>query len=195
MSGASALNRNQVKGILNSCKNARDKALMSLGFCTGYRISELLRIRISDVATVTNTTIHVFDAVNVRKTKNGTGRAVRLNSTAKKALFDLVKHLLNKGANVNCVLFGRHAVITQAVTRQYANILIKKLAETANIFMAKISSHTMRKTFSKEMFRLLNRDIFKLQHALGHKSINSTIRYIAFDLFEIDNAIEQLDFS
>jgi len=195
MSGASALNRGQVKGILNSCKNARDKALMSLGFCTGYRISELLRIRISDIATVTNTTIHIFDAVNVRKTKTGTGRAVRLNSTAKKALFDLVKHLLSKGANVNCVLFGRHAVITQSITRQYANILIKKLAETANIFLPKISSHCLRKTFSKEMFRLLNRDIFKLQHALGHKSINSTISYIAFDLFEIDTAIDQLDFS
>lgn len=194
MSGASPLNREQVKAILKATKNNRDNALLSVGFCTGYRISELLRIKIKDVATVINGYVKIHDSVNVRKTKNGSGRAVRLNSTARQAIERQVKTLLNDGHNVDCALFGRAALPTQAITRQYAHKLIKILAEKANIFLAKISTHSLRKTYAQAMWILLNKDISKLQFALGHKSVNSTISYISFLINDIDDAIDQLAF-
>ena len=194
MAGATHLTAFEVKGMLKATKNHRDNALLSTGFCTGFRISELLKIRITDVANIINGFVHIKDVINLKTSKNKSSRSVRINSTARKALDKRVKELLAQGKNENCAMFGRKAHSTQAISSQYANRLIKKIALTAHIFKSKISSHSMRKSFSAELYRIFNHDIAKLRLALGHKSVNSTIAYISFLLVDIDDAINQISF-
>ena len=85
MKGSRPLTRSQVKAVLGITDSIREKALLTLGFATGYRISELLSLTIADVST--NGVIHSYVTVKAGNTKTKEGRTVLLNSDAKKALF------------------------------------------------------------------------------------------------------------
>ena len=51
MKGSRPLTRQQVKGLLALTSTIREQTLLTLGFCTGYRISELLSLKVADVST------------------------------------------------------------------------------------------------------------------------------------------------
>jgi integrase len=50
-------------------------------------------------------------------------------------------------------------------------------------------THSLRKTFANRMYERLHRDLVKVQRAMGHKNINSTVAYLSFREEEIDAAI------
>lgn len=84
MKGSRPLTRKQVQAVLRVTESIREKALLTLGFATGYRISELLSLTIADVST--KGVIHSHVSVKASNTKTKQGRTVLLNSDAKKAL-------------------------------------------------------------------------------------------------------------
>jgi integrase len=47
----------------------------------------------------------------------------------------------------------------------------------------------LRKTFADRIYERFGRDLIKVQRALGHKSINSTVSYLSFREEEITEAI------
>ena len=99
MKGCRPLTRIEVKQVLKISTNSkRDNALLTLGFSTGYRISELLSLHIKDIATDTG---EIFRQVHVSKTKNGEGRSVPLNSDSRKTLKQLVSKLFESGHDIN----------------------------------------------------------------------------------------------
>ena len=193
MIGARPLTRTQIKTVLHNTPSKRENALMTLGFCTGYRISELLSLKVSDVVSKTG---KVLDFITVRKTKNGTSRTVKLNSDAQKAVKALANQVLsNPKADPNSPLFlsGKLAKgnLLKAISRQHADRLLKAIFEQAEIF-GNVSTHTLRKTYASLMYTALGGKLEKLQVALGHKSITSTIAYLSFNHADIDKAIEGL---
>ena len=52
-----------------------------------------------------------------------------------------------------------------------------------------LGTHSMRKTFAKNVHRRLGNDLFKTKQALGQKNIAATIHYMSFLDEEIDRAI------
>jgi len=196
MKGCKALNRIQVRLVLSKCKNVRDKALLTLGFCTGFRISELLSVKIKDIA---NKQGNVISEISVKacNTKTKQGRTVNLNVMARKALKELVDMLNIKGITQDNKLFISRNHDKQgnakSITRQRAWQLIKELFELCEIY-GKVATHTLRKTFAKEMYELLDGKLEKIQIALGHKSITSTIAYLSFNQVDIDNAINGVNY-
>ena len=190
MKGSRPLTRSQMKLLLNSTtETAREYALLTLGFCTGYRISELLSLRICDVAT--NGAIHSHLTVKAANTKTKTGRSVLLNSDARKALYNLVAHLYLKKCNDSTPLFlsRKHtqAGELKAISRQQAHDILKALFAKIGEF-GNVSTHTLRKTFAARIYEQTGK-LELVQLALGHKSINSTISYLAFNNDDVDNAI------
>jgi site-specific recombinase XerD len=193
MIGARPLTRTQIKAVLHNTTSKRENALMTLGFCTGYRISELLSLKVCDVVSKTG---KVLDFITVRKTKNGSSRTVKLNSDAQKAVKALANQVLsNPKADHNSPLFlsGKLAKgnLLKAISRQHADRLLKAIFEQAEIF-GNVSTHTLRKTYASLMYQALGGKLEKLQVALGHKSITSTIAYLSFNHADIDQAIEGL---
>ena len=195
MHGCQPLTRQQVKQVLKvSINSNRDNALLTLGFSTGYRISELLRIRISDVATGTG---EIFHNVHVAKTKNGEGRSVPLNTDSRKSLKRLVIELFEAGNDINAPHFGgRKNQGKTAIKRQQAWKIIKKLFTLAKVVGGKFTyaTHSLRKTFAARMKEALKGDLQQIQAALGHKSITSTIAYLSFDIGEVNQAIQELSY-
>jgi integrase len=188
MKGSRPLTRQQVKGLLALTSTIREQTLLTLGFCTGYRISELLSLKVSDVST--NGIIHSHVTVKAANTKTKTGRSVLLNTDAQKALRRLMD-VIGTNANGQSPLFvsRKHDKNgnLKAISRQQAHDLLKALFAKIGEF-GNVSTHTLRKTFAARIYEQTGK-LEIVQIALGHKSINSTISYLAFGNDDLNRAI------
>jgi site-specific recombinase XerD len=190
MKGSRPLSRENVKALLKSTDSIRHKTLLTIGFCTGYRISELLSLKISDVST--GGTIHSHVTVKAAHTKTKTTRSVMLNSDARKALTLLLEWLKSKGltdATTPLFLSQKRTVngSLKAISRQQAHDILKTLFAKIGEF-GNVSTHTLRKTFAARIWEA-TKQLPLVQIALGHKSINSTVSYLDFGNDDVDNAI------
>jgi integrase len=52
-----------------------------------------------------------------------------------------------------------------------------------------LGTHSMRKTFARNVHERLGNDLAKTKKALGHKNISATMHYMSFMDEEIDRAI------
>lgn len=190
MKGCRPLNRAERKAALANCADSRERALLSLGCATGFRISELLSLRLCDVVDMYNNPLR-YVTVKAGNTKTGEGRTVLLNTVAGQAVAEHARALLAQGAKRDAPLFQGRKSKTDAISRQQAWRLLKELFERACVF-GQVATHTLRKTFAADCYELLGGAIEKVAKALGHKSLNSTVSYLSFNNAEIDDAIEQL---
>lgn len=190
MKGSRPLTRENVKAVLKATTSIREKTLLTLGFCCGYRISELLSLKVSDVST--GGAIHSHVTVQAKNTKTKTGRSVLLNSDARKALTLLLEWLKSKGlTDKSTPLFlsrqcGASGEV-KAINRQRAHGILKALFALIGEF-GNVSTHTLRKTFAARVYEQTGK-LELCQIALGHKSIASTISYLQFSNDDVDNAI------
>lgn len=167
----------------------RDRALFVLSIRMGYRISELLSLRVKDCFQFGN----VLDVIQVhrRHMKHKVrGRAVPVHQEAREALQSWLEHsqLLN---SPNAFLFQSRKTDRQgerAISRFQAWKIFKEAFNKAGL-TGKLATHSGRKTFANNLHQRLGRDITKTARALGHVSINNTIAYLSFDDSEVTDAI------
>lgn len=164
---------------------ARDKALFVLGTKTGFRISELLSLKVQDVWQDGRAMHHV--TVERRNTKGkAVGRTLPLHETARLAIEAWLCEL--KAPRGDDYLFKSGKGANQAISRQQAHKVIVD-AFKANGLSGKVATHSMRKTFAAKVHEALGNDVFKTQRALGHRSIQSTLSYLEINQDEINAAI------
>ena len=187
MKGSRPLTRQQVKGLLALTDTSREQTLLTLGFCTGYRISELLSLKVSDVST--NGIIHSHVTVKAANTKTKIGRSVLLNTDAQKALKRIVDIIGIRSGQSPLFISRKHDANgnLKAISRQQAHDLLKVLFAKIGEF-GNVSTHTLRKTFAARIYEQTGK-LELVQIALGHKSINSTISYLAFGSDDLNRAI------
>jgi integrase len=167
---------------------ARDYALFVLGVKSGFRISELLSLRVSDVYQYG----HVVDRVTVQRRhmkKKVEGRTVLLHPDAKAALANWLMQLQSGGAvDRDTAVFRSQKGSNRPMSRRHAWGILHEAIVT-NGLTGKLGTHAMRKTFANRVYHQLNHDLVKTQRAMGHKNINSTVAYLSFVEDEIDQAI------
>ncbi len=204
MKSARDLTRDEVKSILTQATSLRNKAILVLGFNTGFRVSELLSLKIGDVFTGRVVRTHV--TVDAKNMKNKKSRTIKLNSDAVKVLTTHCKQLIKQGLSLDAPLFisremdrkpNKDGVIcrtVKALTRFQVNNVLKLLAELAGVDTTRVSTHSFRKTFAKAIYIASGKDLTKVQYALGHSSITITIKYLIFAISEIDTLVEGLSY-
>jgi integrase len=168
---------------------ARDRAVFALGRYTGERISAILKLKVGDVVQAGRLTDSVVYRRANRKGKVE-GRTVALHPKAKKALVAWINQLA-KGTILTAddYVFRSRKGKNQPISRvQYHRIL--KEAIQLNELTGKVATHSIRKTFADHVYEALGRDIFRLQKAMGHKNINSTVQYLSFNEADIEKAIK-----
>jgi len=179
----------EVKTLLNSFSGRfarRDRALFMLGVKTGFRISEMLSLRIRDVFKDGK----IVDRITVTKSKmkgKSRSRSIVLHSDAKNAIFDWLLECGFDKLSTDDYLF-RSRKGNGAISRVQAYQIIKKVAQK-NGLTGKIGCHSMRKVFADKIYEKLGRDLIRTQKALGHKWITSTTAYLSFKEEEIEEAI------
>lgn len=172
----------------------RDRAWMTLGIYAGYRISELLSLRLRDV--VEYGAVRAEVTVERRNMKGRQrSRTMLLHPRAQAAIQCLVDEMAERGyVRPECYLFqstrhrGRKTSAGSPLgRRQAARIMNERKAELQ--LPGKISTHSLRKTFARRMLSALNshpdrevreRSMFCLQELMGHAKLDSTVHYVSW---------------
>jgi len=164
----------------------RNTALFILGLKTGFRISELLSIKVRDVFAYGA----VIDQVTVQRSamkRKIEGRAVALHHLeAREALRAWIDEL--SPASDDSFLFVSRKGDNRALSRKQAWSILTMAFKDAKL-TGKLGCHATRKPFAAKVHEKLGRDLLKTQRALGHRSPASTVAYLSFDETDITRAI------
>lgn len=184
MRGCRAFTDAEVSLIKERLERPRDRALFVLGLRSGFRVSELLSLKVCDLMQFGE----VSDSVTVSRRymkQKVSSRTVRLHPEAKEAISLLITSEELPG---DSYLFRSQKGINRPITRIQAWRVLKDASNELRL-KGKVATHSMRKTFASKMYYKLAKDLVKTQKALGHSSINSTVSYLTFWQEEIDDAV------
>jgi site-specific recombinase XerD len=194
MKGCRAISREEEIKILKSFKGSsaiRDKALLTVALYTGYRITESLSMRVSDVFQNGK----IVDSVTISKRfmkGKDQSRCVALNQMAKLAIAERLKEMESKGwLKPDMFLFRSQRGGNKPLSRTGAWVMYQKAFRQLSM-TGKLGTHFSRKSFAIRMHEKLHFDLIKTQAAMGHKNISSTISYLNFNEPEISQAVLSL---
>ena len=198
MKGTRPLTKREICRVLPAFQGRlrlRDRALFVTGITCGFRIQELLSLRVKDIILAGEVVNRV--TVEKRNTKGRTeSRNVQLLDTAREYLLDWITNGLWQRGYVSpeTFLFKSEYGTNKAISPQHARRVLARNFER-NRLPGKLGTHCMRKTYAKHMYedfqvrRAAGESIDPLPNvskALGHKSLNSTMSYLSFMTEDID---------
>ena len=164
-------------------QNLRDYCLFVLGINSGLRISDLLKLRISDVSEKGK----IKDRIRLREKKTNKFKDFPLSNSTKSALKEYLK---TREYNENEPLFISRKN-KGFLLRQQAYKIINDVAKSVGI-KEKIGTHTLRKTFGYHAYNN-GYDITLIQKLFNHSSPSVTLRYIGITQDEMDDVYLSLD--
>lgn len=191
MKGCRPLSNKEIEEITQSFYGKfsnRDKALFFLGIKTGFRISEILSLRIRDVFQNGKVVDRVSVARSNMKMKTE-GRTVPLHPAAIESIRCWLEDLKKIGdVSPDAFVFQSRKRSDRAIGRVQAYRVLcnvfKEIGLTGNL-----GTHTMRKTFAANVHNAVGGNILMTQRALGHRNINSTVSYLQSCDEDIERAI------
>lgn len=162
----------------------RDRLLILLGIYAGFRISEILSLKLKDV--YQNGVIPNHVTVQRRNLKGKReGRSVVLHQTVKDAIIQYVAN--NQWLTPESPLF-LNQLHTKAISRQQAwNIL--EAAYAACGLTGTLGCHSLRKSFAASIYERSGHCLLKTKKALGHTDIRTTEKYLSFAESDIEDLI------
>lgn len=161
--------REEIFGLLDSIENLKHKAMLHLLFGGGLRVSEVAKLRISDICSKTM-------RIRVDGAKHGTNRYTILSKKALDILRIYFKtYFKNKSYTTNDWLFPGQNNETHIHIKTIKNTIIRLRNKLG--MDTRISAHTFRHAFA--VFMLENKvDTVLIKELLGHKSLKTTTSYL-----------------
>lgn len=150
----------EVQVLINSTSTNRNKAIISLLYASGIRVSELCRINTSDLNNGCFTVV-------------GKGNKARLCFYDKRADEYIRKYLKHRTDNQQALFISKNGNmrITSGNVQEIFRYARKKAGFTKHV-----SCHTMRHSFATNLLRN-NANIRYVQALLGHASLDTTMQY------------------
>ena len=172
----------EMKTYLKS-KSLRDWALFTLGINSALRISDILKLNVSDVMDENG---KIRDRiVSVREKKTGKSKDFPFSKKVLETLKEYISVCEPKE-----VLFPSQKG-GKAITRQHAHTILSQAAKSVGI-KEHISTHSCRKSWGFHAYQS-GVPIQKIQSALNHSSERETLRYIGITQDELDDVYMDLD--
>ncbi len=162
--------------------NLRDHVLFTLGINSGLRVSDLLKLKVTDVLDERG---RVKDRITVREKKTGKSKTFPFSDTVIKALKEYLME-----THPEATLFPSRKG-GGPITRQQAYRIINDTARTVGI-KDRIGTHTLRKTFGYHAY-IAGVDVTRIQSLLNHSSPKETLRYIGITQDELDDVYLNLN--
>lgn len=171
---------------LNRQNGLRDYVILSLLYTTGIRVSELIQIRVKDLALQEPFTLLV----------HGKGQKSRYIPLMRSTIPIIQKYLVQKGYDrperLNEWLFKNH--MNEPFTRQGINYIVGKYTKMArkiapDMIPADFSPHKMRHTTAMGLVES-GVDLIYIRDLLGHESVKTTEVYARADAMHKRQAIE-----
>jgi len=168
---AEPLTSDEVAAIIGQCSarsatGIRNRALLTLLYRSGLRISEILALRQSDV----NFAAH---SIRLLDTKVDEPQTRGFHPSADDALMRWIDHRRragHRGGPLFCTLDGG------PMSPQYVGMMLKRLAARAGI-EKRVHPHGLRHTFAVEL-DAAGTSLSVISKLLGHHSVPTTARYL-----------------
>jgi integrase len=154
----------------------RNYMMFVIGINTGLRVSDLLRLKVSDVKNKP----HIL----IREKKTGKAKRFLINSSLRVAINTYISDMTLVDDDY---LFASQKGINKPLTRVQAYNILNNVAKKCGL--QEIGTHTMRKTFGYWHYKQY-KDVAILQDIFNHSSPSITLRYIGITDDIKDKTIE-----
>jgi len=163
----------------------RDLAMFNLAIDSKLRGCDVVALKVDDIAPHG----YAVDRATVRQKKTGIPVRFEITEQTRQAVDDYLRTFGKKSGEF---LFGRHRRPGQCMsTRQYAR-LVSDWIRSIGLDPSSFGTHSLRRTKATLIYRRTG-NLRAVQLLLGHRKIESTVRYLGI---EVDDALaiaEQVD--
>ncbi|MEX0920875.1 MAG: site-specific tyrosine recombinase/integron integrase [Candidatus Pacearchaeota archaeon] len=156
------LTKDEVKTLLNSVKNKKSKLMLSLIYACGFRVSELVSLKVKDLNFEEN-------IGHVVQSKGRKDRIFNIPSSLKK---DLLKHAEEQKEKGEEYFFSG---LKGRMSERNIQKILKKYLKKSGI-KKDVHPHTLRHSFATHLLEN-GVDIRKIQELLGHADLSTTQIY------------------
>lgn len=189
MAGCRPLTGREIERVLAAFSGKyalRDRAMFLLGVLSGFRIHEILSLKVADVVDADGKVVN-YITVERRHMKGArSSRTCPLHPRAGKVI---VQWIQAAGLQRDDALFASRQGGPITVCRAWG--ILKAAFRRAGL-TGRLGTHTMRKTFAQRIHQALGGDLHKTSKALGHRNVATTIRYLECPEVEIRKAVLSL---
>lgn len=174
-----------IKGNLRAEKNPRDYLLFTMGINLALRISDLLKLKVSDVL---NSEGDPVGFLYLREQKTKKEKKIKLN----KAVIEALEFYLRKAQiyNPEQLLFTSHRS-GEPLDRIRSWQLIRKWCREAGLKEERYGTHSLRKTWGYQA-RMAGVSLAVISEKLGHRNSQVTRRYIGISQDEVEKVEDEI---
>ena len=180
----------------------RDRALITTQWLTGYRISEVLSLRIEQVWRNGQVTESIGVPPRCLKGRRGSTRWVPVCPELRRVLHEYIAQRIKEHGPIDPgepLILSRQRAINcglRPISRTQAHTIIKAAMRRAKITDdGRLGSHSHRKTLARKVYNLSGHDLLVTRDSLGHSSVMVTERYLETSRDEINHCIMRGDFT
>jgi len=173
----------------------RDAMLLKAGVSVGYRITEILSWTVGqvltpagDVAREVTVTRALLKGGSGKKKRSIKSRRVVLNEKARAAIRDYITSLGTVPAPDEFLFKSREGG-NRPLHRSQAHRILVQTCEECGIDTARISTHSLRKTFVRSVYDASGHDVIKTMKVVNHSSPVITARYLENTETELDDLV------
>ena len=177
----------EIKSLLLEEKRYRDFLMFSIGLNFALRISDLLKLRISDVY---DTDMYPKNRVIVREKKTGKENILTITNGSRESLVQY--HKVTRLKYSDDFLFKSRQGGNRPIDRVQAYRIINSLVRQVGMKDINVGTHSLRKTWGYFGYKKFNLSLDDIMLKLNHQSIQSTKRYIGLtqeEKQEIENIV------
>lgn len=171
------LSKEEVLKIIDSCTNPRDKLLIELLYASGLRVSECIKMKITE--------LNIKEKIG--KVRQGKGMKDRYIILSEKFISDMKRYLSLRKYKNEFLFPARNCHICQRT----AQIIVHDAARKAGI-SKRVHPHMLRASFATHLLDS-GVDIYSIQELLGHSFVSTTMSYIKRSHIKIKNLKSPLD--
>jgi len=180
--GVQALSLPQLRRLLREVHaggRVRDIAILELLAGTGIRVGELVQSRLDDVEISERR-----GTIRVRNGKGRSSREIELNVDVRRALSAWMDSRQRPGSD--WLFLGERGHLTACGVW----LIVRKYGDRAGI--SKLHVHQLRHTVATRLLRELHLDLATVARIMGHRSIQTTLRYAEPNREDMAAAMEGL---
>lgn len=174
----------------------RRHCMISTCYYTGYRINEVLSLRVRDVLLPNGKIVGKLHISPARMKKKTPRDPVPLHKKVQRLFRRLVKEVIDEyreGDRMpekagDLFLFQSNRKHNKPLSYTQAWRDVKDVYDACDIY-DRVACHSMRKGFAENVYENTGKNILATQKALGHTSPDTTIKYIDIEEETIRNAI------
>ena len=157
----------------------RDYLLFYVGINTGLRISDIIKLKVSDVLNNDRTIKSHIDIIEEKTDKK---KRFKINNGLAEELKEFTLNM-----NVDDYIFKSRNGKNRPITRVQAYRILNEAGQ--RIGLDEIGSHSLRKTFGYHFYNE-TKDVVLLMKLFNHSSQSVTLHYIGIEQDNIDRAYE-----